>query len=135
MAKPDPQRARIYAYEYAQGWDKSTTSFKKISALIKRACKHFNVEPPEVRLHDSDELSYSIPELNIISMQKRGGLSPQIALHEVAHHICFMLCGHRAQDHGPSWLGIYIYLLERSKVAPDDMREQLRSMKLRWVEV
>lgn len=135
MAKPDPQKARIYAYEDAQGWDKSTTSFKKIAALIKRACVHFNVEPLEVRCHDTDELSYCIPELKVISMQKHGGLSPQIALHEVAHYICFEFCGYRAQDHGPSWLGIYIYLLERSRVAPDDLRQQLLGMKLRWVEV
>jgi len=135
MAKPDPQRARIYAYEDEQGWDKSTISFKKTAALIQKACRLFGVQQAIVECHDTDELSYSQPELAFISMQKRGGLSPAIALHEAAHHITFMLDGYRVQDHGPKFLGRYIYLLEAFDVAPPNLRQDLHAAGLKWTEI
>jgi len=48
-----------------------------------------------------------------------GGRNVPTALHEAAHHIAWTFYGDRIQDHGRTWLGIYLDLLVREKVAPE----------------
>jgi len=58
--------------------------------------------------------------------------NPAVALHEAAHYICDRVHGPHLQDHGPSWLGIYCYLLVAFRVAPAQaLLAELRSRKLR----
>lgn len=55
------------------------------------------------------------------------------AMHEASHHIVFKLCGYRVQDHGPTFLGVYLWLLERSGVAPQSaLHASAREFKLKW---
>jgi len=49
----------------------------------------------------------------------RGGLNVATALHEAAHCIAWHLHGERIQDHGPTFLRIYLDLLVRARVAPE----------------
>lgn len=79
-----------------------------------------------------------MPESKRISIQggdhhARGGRNAATALHEAAHQIAFALYGESIQDHGPTWLGIYLDLLVRARVAPRVALEAtLRSHGLTW---
>jgi|GEM_PF-7012068 len=59
-----------------------------------------------------------------------------IALHEVSHWIDGQLLGQFSgfEGHGPQWLGIYLYLLEKARVAPRvALHESAREAGLKWV--
>lgn len=64
---------------------------------------------------------------------RQGGRNVATAMHEAAHHIAWHLHGERIQDHGRTFLGIYLDLLVRAKVAPRVALEaSARSYKLKW---
>lgn len=62
-----------------------------------------------------------------------GSRNVPIVMHEVAHHIAWCLHGERIQDHGATWLGIYLKLLVIAKVAPQlALEATARSHGLKW---
>ena len=79
-----------------------------------------------------------MPTVDRISLQggaprAPGGRNVATALHEAAHHIAWYLHGDRIQDHGRTFLGIYLDLLIRAKVAPRVALEASdRAHKLKW---
>ena len=123
------------------GWDKNTTTLAVCRKHIERACKRFGIKPPIVKQHDTNAVSWSTPQKNIISMQGYGpdglgGLNVPIALHEAAHHIIYHRVGLRPQDHGPTFLGVYLWLLENAKVASGAaLRASAKTGKLKWREI
>lgn len=114
MATTDPQRSRLYIWESANGWDANTIGPNKAKSLIISACKLYKVQPPEIMFHTTRQLPWSCPEENVISLQRDKYLNIPIALHEVTHHIVWHQYGARPQDHGPTFLGIYLDLLDRN---------------------
>lgn len=112
-SRSDPQLKRLYRWEENNGWDESTISFRKAKALIILACKVYKVEPPKVLLHTTRALPHSFPEENFISLQRDKYLKVPISLHEAAHHIVYKLYGARPQDHGPTFMGVYLKLLTK----------------------
>jgi len=84
-------------------------------------------------------MSYCMPARGVISIQAvgskpgRGAKNPQTALHEAAHWICWKLHGERIQDHGPTFLRVYLHLLVTYEVAPREALEaSARKFKLKW---
>lgn len=84
-------------------------------------------------------MSYCQPELGLISIQAvgskpgRGAKNPQTCLHEAAHWILWKLHGERPQDHGPTFMRIYLHLLVEYDVAPREALEaSARRHKLKW---
>ena len=135
MSEADPQITALYNWEGSNGWDSNRTSFKKARAAILSACRHFWVEPPEIRLHKTRSLPWSKPGQMLISLQRDRYLNIPIALHEATHHIVFHLFGDKPQDHGPTFLGIYLHLLERAKVKTRaNLRASARAYGLKWRE-
>lgn len=118
---------RLYRWESANGWDDNTISFNKAKSLIVSACKAYNVEPPEVVLHTTRALPFSYDDM--ISMQRDKYLNVPVSLHEAAHHIVKSLHGMRPQDHGPTFLRIYLDLLIRNGF---DMYNSAKAKGLRW---
>lgn len=127
--RADPQVKPLYKWEAANGWDDSTISFNKSKSLIIWACKIYNVEPPKVQLHTTRLLPWSCSDENIISMQRDKYLNVPISLHEASHHIVNKLYGARPQDHGPTFLRIYLDLLIRNGF---NMYHSAASNGLRW---
>ena len=121
----DPHRDNVYAWEDSwPGWGHNQLGLKACRALVKLACDFYKVEQPIVVQHDKRTFSWSMPTKNRISIQggahfDRGGRNVATVLHEAAHHIAWMVHGDRIQDHGATWLGIYLDLLVRAKVAPE----------------
>jgi len=135
----DPHRLTVYRWETGwHWWNMNTLSLPKCRELILFACALYDVAPPVVRLCGG-EMSYSEPRRNLIALQSRsrrpgrGGMNPATALHEAAHHIVDRLFGEVVQDHGPTFLGVYLYLLWRAKVAPwPALTASARHHGLRW---
>lgn len=119
----DSQQIWVYYWEEMwKWWNVQRLSKKECAKLLKWACRLYNVPAPSLKLHRPlpgkrwatafDPSDYSIT------------LSPQhmneaVCLHEVAHAIHSLLTGDEAHEaHGPEWLALYIYLLDRLGLAP-----------------
>ena len=135
----DPHKNDVYLWEDSwPGWNKNHVSFKACRALIDLACEAYKVPCPKVIQHPKRTFSWSMPTKDLISLQGGvskgpGGRNIATALHEAAHHIAWHLHGDRIQDHGATFLGVYLDLLVRAKVAPRVALEaSARSFKLTW---
>lgn len=135
----DPQCQALYEWEDQWGeWNRNLISLRKCRLLIRQACEHYGVKAPTVVTHDKG-LSWSIPHLARISIlggehRRPGHLNVPVALHEAAHHIAWIKYGNKIQDHGPTFLGLYLDLLDRARVAPRlALEATARSFKLKWV--
>jgi len=135
----DPWRDTVYEWEDSwPGWGKNHISLKAVKALIAHACDQYEVPHADVTQHLERTYSWSRPTTDDISIQggkhrAKGGRNVATTLHEAAHHIAWHLHGDRIQDHGRTFLGIYLDLLIRAKVAPRVALEaSARSFKLKW---
>jgi hypothetical protein len=133
--RADPQLKPLYAWEERNGWNDSTISFKSAKKHIIDACNYYKVVIPEVRLHATRNLPYASQHNNFISLQRDRYLNVPVSLHEAAHHIVWQKYGARPQDHGPTFLGIYLHLLEKAKITlPGGLRASAKAAKLKWKE-
>jgi hypothetical protein len=104
--------------------------------MVKVACRRYGLTPPPVGQHPGVSEYDCIR--NRITMQRRGrrgrgGKNPAQVLHEVAHFVVFQIRGWRPEDHGPTFLGVYIDLLEAAEVAPRAALEaSARAYGLKW---
>lgn len=89
--------------------------------------------PPPVRQHAGNATTFTLDDGSLISFN-RVHKNPAIALHEAAHYICDRLFeGKQLHIHGPTWLGIYMMLLETGRVAPKvALHSTARAHGLRW---
>lgn len=129
MATKDPQQKRLYAWESTNGWETNTIGFNQAKSIIVSACKLYKVQPPEIKLHTTRALPWACPAENLISLQRDKYLNIPIALHEAAHHIVYNLHGARPQDHGRTFLGIYLDLLDKNEFP---RYSQAKAYGLRW---
>lgn len=140
MAKDlDPHKEDVYRWEDSwPGWGKNHIAFKHCKTLIDSACSAYKVPCPKIIQHPKRTFSWSMPTKDLISLQGGaargpGGRNVPTALHEAAHHIAWHLHGDRIQDHGPTFLGIYLDLLSRARVAPLlALESTARSFGLKW---
>ena len=135
----DPWREMVYEWEDSwPGWGRNHISLKACKQLVYQACDTYGVDHPDVTQHPERSYSWSRPTTDDMSIQggehrKEGGRNVATALHEAAHHIAWNLHGDRIQDHGRTFLGIYLDLLIRAKMAPRVALEaSARSFKLKW---
>jgi len=80
-----------------------------------------------------------MPSRRKISLQgigpgNKGGKNAATALHEAAHQIVYDLCGNRAQDHGPTFCGVYFHLLTMTGWPAVAIRATAREHGVKWVE-
>ncbi len=135
----DPHKEQVYDWEDSwPGWNRNHIGIRACRKMVAVACGHYKVKCPTVTVHHKRSFSFSIPTKDYISIQgwgyeDRGGLNVPTALHEAAHHIAWSLHGNRVQDHGATWLGIYLDLLIRAKVAPEvALVASLKSFQLKY---
>lgn len=121
----DPQKDALYEWEDSfWGWNRNLVSLAECRRYVETACAYYRVRPPKVTQHHVCSISWSIPSESVISLQAKGskpgkgGRNIPTALHEAAHHIVYWTFGERVQDHGPTFLGVYLWLLEKADVAP-----------------
>ena len=135
----DPHKNEVYTWEDScPGWNRNHITLKACREVIYAACDHYKVKRPIVVQHPRRSFSWSMPRHNRMSIQggehrEKGGRNVATALHEAAHHIAWSIHGERIQDHGATWLAIYLDLLSRAGVAPRVALEaSAKAHKLRW---
>ncbi len=139
MDASDPQKATLYAWEETWGpWNYNSLTLTECRAYIEHACRLYDVEVPRVRQHRSKEFSWCHILLGIISMQggahrARGGRNPSQCLHEAAHWIVYKKFGDTPCDHGPTFLGVYMWLMIEARLAPPSaLTASARAAGLKW---
>jgi hypothetical protein len=131
----DPQKKKVYAWEDSWwGWDRSTISFQESQRIIQRACRLYRVRAPKIVEHLGRNSSEYDPNTDTISMRSEWELNPAISLHEAAHAIIWKLYGDSVQDHGSEFMGIYLWLLEKFKIASRSaLIASTWAYKLQWI--
>lgn len=134
MATPDPQRDKLYAVESKfLNWNRKTDSLKTCRGYVRTACAYYGIPPPSVKSHGGRAYSWSQADENfahtttaraagksrsVISFNRLRGLNIPTALHEAAHAIAATLLPWEMADHDPRFVGIYLWLLVKAKIAP-----------------
>lgn len=130
----DPQREKVYAWEDTWGCAMGKTlSLAGARTWVRWACGKYGIKPPPVRGHYRFHggTSFYDPETNSIEFRKRH-MNIWVALHEAAHAICDTLLD-IDEAHSQQWLGIFMALLEKAKVAPRvALRASADSFSLRY---
>lgn len=136
MPEKDPQREGVYEWETEfRDWNRKTLTLPEVREYVRTACAYYELEAPPIRPLPGKQYAY----LGMGEGWGRGHMgfsewccNPAIALHESAHFIVGHLCP-RAADHGPTWLGIYMWLLEKAAVAPvEALAASARKHNLKW---
>lgn len=135
MSALDPQQNAVYAWERQfADWNRQTLNIRQVRSHVLAACRLYNLEPPPVKLHKGRAWAFSYCDGSLISFP-RWCCNPAIAMHETSHYIADRLFP-RSQCHGPTWLGIYLGLLAKARVAPSTALEpSARAAGLRWIEI
>lgn len=139
----DPQKEALYDWEDEwKAWNVNSISLAHCRRIIRTACRYFKVQVPKVRQHKEWASSWCIPEYDTISMQGAargvdgGGKNPATAIHEATHQIVWKIYGDKPHDHGPTFLGIYMWLLEKARIAPATaLHASARAHGLKWREL
>ena len=138
---PDPHKESVYRWEASWGhsWNNNHITLRSCRMLVALACDTYKVPRPKIKRHLAAKgFSWSAPRRGEISFQAGehrgyGGMNVPTTMHEAAHHIVWHLHGERVQDHGRTFLGIFLDLLTRAKVAPRIALEATaRAAGLKW---
>lgn len=129
--KTDPQVLAVYRFENRWiEWNRHNVPLTLLRKVVRRACQLYGVKPPIVTWGPDKEPykptsrppSWFDPTQNKILLRKRHW-NFAVGLHEAAHCIVWHRFGHRVADHGPCWLGIYLWLLTANGTAPQEAIE------------
>jgi hypothetical protein len=146
---PDPQKERLYAWEAK--WDsfnRQTDTLKTCRQYVHTACAYYGIPPPSVRSHGGRAYSWYQADSayaqiqttridgdykHVISFNKDRGLNLPTALHEAAHAVASVLLPWEMPDHDPKFVGIYLWLLAKAKIAPRSALEaSLKAAGVEW---
>lgn len=149
MATPDPQRDILYAWEGKWGdWSRKTSSLRTCRQYVHTACAYYGIPPPKVKSHGGRAYSWYQADAayahtvtvraggkhkSVISFNRHRGLNIPTALHEAAHAIASVVLPWEMADHDPCFVGIYLWLLVKAKVAPRAALEaSLTAAGVKW---
>jgi hypothetical protein len=132
-SESDPQQDSVYRWEGEwRAWNRAEFTLAECRAAINWACSKYDVGAPPVRQHNTKEYPWYDVKLHAMSFSAKGK-NAATCLHEAAHLIAYDYFGDRIQDHGPTFLGIYMWLLEAARVAPRvALHATARSHGLKW---
>jgi hypothetical protein len=137
----DKQAEAVYEFEDRFPWaNHNNATLAQCRETIRSACATYGTKPPRVVQHCHSGWSWNSPTKRKISLQAartpsttRGGKNVATALHEAAHQIVYDLCGERAEDHGPTFCGVFFYLLVRAGWPESAIHAVAREHKVKWV--
>ncbi len=129
----DPQKEAVYAWETTwRPWNRWALTLPECRWVIEMACDKYGIAAPRVTRHFTKEYPWCDVKKRVISMS-RGGMNIPTCMHEAAHQIVWDYFGEAAQDHGRTFLGVFLWLLEWGAVAPRiALYASARAHKLKW---
>lgn len=128
----DPQREAVYEWETEfRDWNRKTMTLAEVRDYVRTACAHYGLDAPPVRPLPGKQYAYCMGDGGHMGFSE-WCRNPAVALHESAHFITLKLAP-KAADHGPTWLGIYMWLLAKADVAPESaLAASARKHGLKW---
>ena len=133
MDAQDPQKEACYTWEDSWGpWNYDAMTLPNCRVWAEKACALYGIAPPRIRQHRTKAFSWVNVEARVASFGA-GGKNVPTVLHEMAHLIAYERFGLKIMDHGPTFLGVYMWLLEWSRIAPRvALHASARAHGLRW---
>ena len=133
--KSDPQREEVYRWEKKCGtlWYLHGMKMGEARSLLRLMCKRYLVPTPRFKtVEDAPYTAAAHGDVLVEVNRQRAKPTALLVAHEAAHIICHNLAVDEP-DHGPTWLGVYIDLLDHFKILPRCMTEpSARKAKLKF---
>ncbi len=119
--KCDPQREKVYRWENGFGAVRTgDMGTRKFYSLLRTVSEDYGVVKPRAAgMHKCWKAwaAACLTEEKLLCFDK-GFCTAHILLHELAHYILDQYGFGSLPEHGPKWLGLYLYLLGRYKALP-----------------
>lgn len=129
----DPQKKKLYAWEHQwQDWNRKALTLKECKDHVAAACGLYGVDAPSISpVNDFWGFSGYWHKENAIVLLREHQNAPSV-LHEATHCILSTLAP-KAQDHGPTFAGVYIYLLVSAEICPAEaIYASARKAGIKW---
>lgn len=135
----DPQREALFQLEKEfEGFAVQHSAPRKfLSNLLRKICRYYGVPLPELKYARKRVKEYGWTEFSpnqefapttIVLNEWCSGNNAFTLVHELAHHITDSLFDDAA-NHGPEFCAIYMHLLNRHRMIPEDC---FRLIARRW---
>ena len=114
----DSQRLLVYSWEGEwPAWNVKNLDKDNIESAVEWSHKIYRLPPPKVeyRASDAGETWYD-GETHVISVSQKARNAATI-LHEAAHSVHTLVTGDNHEHHGPEWLAVYLWLLQKYGIA------------------
>lgn len=116
----DPQAKAVYKWQWQWGnWNENELTKDDVRHWVKWAWKKkfgFKRMPRVVFRTAGEYSSYDPDQATLYFIHEHRNVA--VVLHEVAHAIITMLYGRTVEDHGPEFMGVFLYLLEEARLYP-----------------
>lgn len=119
-------RQQNLAYKWEEQflhWPGSYLTPKGATEIAKAIARLYSIPLPELAFVTKDNRngkslpsSYFPDEHKIVFRPRH--MSALIVLHEMAHAVTDYILGPELEAHGPQWLGVYMFLMDRFHIAP-----------------
>lgn len=129
----DPQRQKVYDWEHQwDDWNKKRISLKECRDHLHAACEMYGVDEPTLSpVGDCWGFSGYWQKENAIVLV-RDHQNAASVLHEATHCILNTVAP-KAQDHGPTFAGVFIYLLVAAELCPAEaIYASARKAGVKW---
>lgn len=114
--KYDPQQKAVYKWQWQwTDWNENELDKDEVRRWVKWAFKkkfHFGKMPRIEFRKVGEHSSYNPETTTLYFLYEHRNVA--VVLHETAHAIITQLYGKTVQDHGPEFMGVFLYLLEKS---------------------
>lgn len=127
----DPQAETLYGWEDQWlEWNRKQIALSDCRALVVRACDLYEIDPPTLLSYSGKYSYYHSGEHRIYLLEEHQNIAR--TLHETAHAIVVARAA-RSQDHGPTFAGVYLYLLINIEMCPAAaIYASARKAGIRW---
>lgn len=129
----DKQQKRVYRWESAWGTWSGACSSKNCRYWHRWACEAYGIDVPKLELaRDNRGESFFRGDTNLVRLVKCHQ-NYSVVFHEAAHAVAFYYYPGSVEDHGPEWLGIFLWMLRESKAVPEiALQASAKEHKLKW---
>lgn len=137
----DAQRAAVYRWEWGwKDWRRANITQRQARQVMRTAERLYRLKPTTIQFRTSNKsrgklMPSTYWEHGVVAFRP-AHVNIATVLHETAHAVEHQLFGWDApgyEDHGPRWLGIYLWLLWKFQVAPwEALTASARAAGLEW---
>lgn len=122
--KSDPQREEVYRWErnFSNLFYEHKMRRRALHALSRAMAKAYGIPKPRMlrlKLGKTGYTGAAWEDHTVEVNTDRAEFTSMLVAHEMAHVICYAYAV-MEPDHGPTWLGVYLWLLDKFNIIPAD---------------